>query len=368
MRDWRTLFDAPGDASAPVRRLKALQKGNRSFLYLPELPGPAETTLELYPAQKKIAKAYVAGMRTLIRCRLPLPGPLISLSVDGQAGFAKFLREIGGGGEVPLFGVLEGYLRNPYQRFVFLLFDAAAQPQMVAKAGLTPQAMELIRREHDFLVSAPVLPGVPRVRGFFQAGNACAVALPYEPGRPPAYEEWRNLGQVFEKWVNPESPIPMGKLAKWHGMAALAADRPRLAPLFERAARTLVRPTLSHGDFGPWNIRLSAQAGWRILDWERGCLDDFPGWDWYNFIVQYHLLVKHASPEQAVSALEELWRHPPFRAYAEATGIQDIVPETTVLQLLYMDRYFALEGESLFRVAEEIVRRHFPALHTPARS
>ena len=103
-----------------------------------------------------------------------------------------------------------------------------------------------------------------------------------------------------------------------------------------------MKPVLFHGDFAPWNIRVSSSAKngeWIVLDWERGTLRGVPGWDWFNFVVQYNTWIRRLSPEATLSEIETVWESPGFRAYARRTGIETILKELTFVYLLYFLRY-----------------------------
>jgi len=52
-----------------------------------------------------------------------------------------------------------------------------------------------------------------------------------------------------------------------------------------RRCRSRVYPALTHGDFAPWNVKVSRRQ-WTVLDWERGELAGRAGWDWFHFVMQ----------------------------------------------------------------------------------
>jgi len=78
---------------------------------------------------------------------------------------------------------------------------------------------------------------------------------------------------------------------------------------------------------------------WVVLDWERGARRGIPGWDWFNFIVQYNTWVLRLSPDENLLKIETLWTSPRFQAYARRTGIETILKELTFAYLLYSLRF-----------------------------
>jgi hypothetical protein len=111
---------------------------------------------------------------------------------------------------------------------------------------------------------------------------------------------------------------------------------PKHWPVLRHAlAGQMVRSTLFHGDFAPWNVRMTNLENIRAFDWERGQLKGIPAWDWFHFIVQTSILAKRHSPERVAAELEQLFRSPRFKNYAEAAGISDTVEPLLLAYLLH---------------------------------
>jgi hypothetical protein len=90
---------------------------------------------------------------------------------------------------------------------------------------------------------------------------------------------------------------------------------------------------LCHGDFAPWNVRVSPSGVWMALDWERGDWKGLPAWDWFHYHVQKAILVRHQPVAWLVTSLEALLADDPFQAYAQAAGI---IGKERALALLYL--------------------------------
>jgi hypothetical protein len=372
MKDWRALLAPVDNKELPRRRFWAVKKGKEPFLYLPENGLMARTTLDLYPAQKFKAKAFLRLVRALIPLGLPILASKVELPVDPRAKFVTFLRKLGGDPEnTPLFGVLEGYVRSPRRRYILLLFDSHNRPRVIVKAGLTPEAKELIRLEQDFFFPTGAhLPGVPEPLDLYREEDAYAIAYPYEAGSTPTYAQKAELENVLTPWVEAGPFIPMSEFPKWRELEILQETNPGLREIFDVLRDVRVCPVFSHGDFASWNIRVSPKGEWRVLDWERGCRHDFPAWDWFNYIVQYHLLVLHSNADKIVSELEAVWADPRFLAYADRTGIRGVLKELALGHLVFMERYHSFPDQTkAWRVITETFRkRHFSSVAHPAPS
>jgi hypothetical protein len=366
MKAWRALLAKGDDKKIPRRRFWALKKGKEPFLYLPENGSMARVTLDLYPAQKLKARAFLRLVRALIPLGLPVLASKMELPIDPEAKFVAFLRKLGSDPQnIPLFGVLEGYVQTADRRYILLLFNSDHRPSIIVKVGVTPQAKELIRLEQDFFFPTRTdLPGVPEPLDLYREEDAYAIAYPYEAGSTPTYAQKAELEKVLSPWIEDGPPIPMSEFPKWRELEILQETNPGLRDIFDVLRDVRVCPVFSHGDFAAWNIRVSPQGEWRVLDWERGCRHDFPAWDWFNYVVQYHLLVLHSSADKIVSELEAIWADPGFLAYADRTGIRGILKELALGHLVYMERYHSFPDQTkAWRVITETFRkRHFSSV------
>ena len=364
MIDWRNILASPDHAKAPLRTFTVLTKKEVPFLYLPEEPSLAQVTLRLYPAQKIIAKVFIWVMKWILRLRLPILRIKVHVPVSPQSKFGSFLKKLAGNGEVPYFGVLGGYALTPERRYILLLFDKAGKPCIVVKVGITEKARRLIQQEQTFFFPPPPdLPGLPKALDFYQEEDAYAIAYRYEEGVPPAYQQKDELESVFTPWINEGDPVPFGDLPIWQDMAVLRHDNPELEPVFQILEKARIHPSLTHGDFAPWNIRVSKDGAWHVLDWERGRRNGVPAWGWFNYIVQYHILVLHSRSEVTISELEALWTDPSFLRYATRVGVLDLLKEMTLVYFLHSLHYFPPgEEAALETLANDFQQKYFPHL------
>jgi hypothetical protein len=93
---------------------------------------------------------------------------------------------------------------------------------------------------------------------------------------------------------------------------------------------------MTHGDFAPWNIKVSPRDGrWTVLDWERGDPVGVPGWDWFHYEIQSAILVDKSSTSTLQSRIDELLSSASFRKYATQARIQEVCRPLVAAYLLY---------------------------------
>jgi hypothetical protein len=110
--------------------------------------------------------------------------------------------------------------------------------------------------------------------------------------------------------------------------------------LFSVVARSLhdrkIHPAMHHGDFTPWNIKVSPAGVWTVLDWERGELTGIPGWDWFHYVIQNGILVGRLPSAALVQRVESLLSSDAFRQYATRGGIWGCERELVLAYLLHV--------------------------------
>ena len=253
-----------------TREFRVLHKRGEPFLYLPKMRVAARNALNLYPAQRTLARLARTAMNFSLCFGLPLPRTKVPLATN--APFAKFLKKLTHSGIMPEFSVLAGNPSAPGRRFIFLVFDSNGTPRWVVKAGTEDSAAALIEREADFLQRLPTdLSGAPRVAARFVDGSAKAFAMDYADGDSPRDPEDGRIERTLSSWVDDSRELCPAELPVWRQLVDSDADPDLVAHLTTLLRNRTVHPVIAHGDFTPWNIKESYKAkGWVVLDWERG--------------------------------------------------------------------------------------------------
>ena len=251
----------------------------------------------------------------------------------------RFLSSLAGApaGRLPVFGILAGNPMSEGQRLLLLVFDPRQRPVAVVKAGLSEPAKGLIEKEESFLKAVPEgTRAVPRLRTAFQSPRVRALALDFFAGDSPRAQHEAEIPPLLESWIDPNRNIAC---SRYPGLEAAGAGRTGNG-LFPGVAAQLrgqsIHPAIHHGDFTPWNIKVSPAGVWTVLDWERGELTGIPGWDWFHYIIQSAILVERLPASAVVQRVEGLLESAAFRQYAARGGIVGCERELVLAYLLHV--------------------------------
>jgi hypothetical protein len=190
------------------------------------------------------------------------------------------------------------------------------------KAGLTPEARELVRKESAFLAdTAARRESIPGIQALLELPHLRAFALNFFNGRTPGKSDEGSLPVLLSSWVDQRKKLPIAELPAWRRLETAAGDDPTFKTCAAAMSARAVTPVLQHGDFAPWNVKIDPDGKWMVLDWERGEPAGIPGWDWFHYVVQHRTLVARFSPGQLFEELRQLLGSPAFLRYAAVTGI-----------------------------------------------
>ena len=336
---WEDLFAAPEGQEQAVRvRMRLVRKAGRPFLLLPVQPRAAAAIMDLYPAQSGRARMARALLRNLLRASLPLATKTLSLTLAPGDAFVKFLSSLAGeqGQGAPILGILAGNPASDGQRFLLMLFDASQRPVAVVKAGLSPRARALVEQEDRFLADvSDKTVAVPRLRARFESSRLRALALDFVPGDSPRPRDEAALPPLLAAWVDATRSVALSDAPDWKRLQEAAPGSPLFSVVAGQLRGRKVRPAMHHGDFAPWNIKVSPTGAWTVLDWERGELTGIPGWDWFHYVIQSGILVGHLPTSVLVQRVESLLSSDAFQQYATRGGILGCERELVLAYLLH---------------------------------
>jgi hypothetical protein len=335
---WSELFQTEGRQDFHLQFL-TIRKAGQPFLLLPHPRSLAARALSLYPAQTSKAQLAKKALYLALRVGIPLPLEKASIGISSGDPFVSFLKDLAGDktGTPPLFAILAGNPNAEGRRFILLLFNDRRQPAVVVKAGIGETAKQLIRRERSFLQSVPSgIAGLPAFRSPFNSAKVEAVALGYIEGSSPQGEDRSRIGNILSSWIAREKQVSIENVPAWRVLREKAASHPLFARLSNALAGMTFHPALFHGDFAPWNIKVSCKDGtWSVLDWERGELIGFPTWDWFHYVIQTGILVRKLTTRDLVQCLEGLLVAPEFRTYLRLSGLEGSEKILAIAYLFY---------------------------------
>ena len=332
------IFPGAKPSRDPVNFLwRLVRRKKRPFLLVPEKSGSASNCFELYSAHRPLAKLWRALVPLILKTPLAKFCGRVVISADPETEFMRFLAQQSGlpAGLLPAPAIKFGGVAGETMRLVLLLRDAGGHPIRVVKVGLNPAGRAATEREAGLLSNLPTnVLGCTGITGSFSSDTLSAFATAYFSGE--SLDTDLGVEKLFHDWLNDAPPEPIQNLASWRELqsVAMGVGLPQWPMLRDALAEQTIRTTIYHGDFAPWNVRMTNLENIRAFDWERGHLKGIPAWDWFHFIVQTSILVKHYSPERTAAELEQLVHSPRFQKYASAAGISEIVEPLLLAYLL----------------------------------
>jgi hypothetical protein len=320
-------------------KLRVVRRAGHPFLLLPRHPREAVAALNLYAPQTIRARLARALLLWPIQLSVPFPGERICFDVSPKAPFVEFLSSLLDEVKPLGFGILAGNPSSPGQRFLVLCFNAEHRPFAVVKTALTQRGHELIQHEESFLSAVPSRlqgRGIPAIQAIFDSEEIRAFATGFTAGRSPRGHDEMDLPLLLNSWVDSDREVALAEMPVWIKLEeACAAQRPFQAISPGLRSRR-VHPCVQHGDFVPWNIKISREGVWTVLDWERGELTGIPGWDWFHYVIQTGILVKHQTTTELVRRAENLLAADSFKDYASRSGISTIARELMLGYLFHL--------------------------------
>ena len=345
---WKALFEPAGPGAHAVE-VRVFVRGGHPLLVIPTGPRfPAGTAFALYAPQTLVARIANLAWRWSLPVGFAPGSRRDSVQIDPASPFVRYLASVScansatqASSQLPQIVILAGNPHAPAPRYLVQVFNPAREPIAVVKTGVGPAAAQLISREADFLEAAAgrtehSLLAVPRVLGRFSHDHLCAFTMQFVRGASPRPAQAGGIAPVLLSWLDSGRKLRVGEFAAWQRLAkASGAD-----PLFKRLDAALgpveVHPALFHGDFVPWNIKVSpADGAWTVLDWERGEREGPPGWDWFHYVIQTAMLVEKKTGPPLLRAAREMLASSPFCSYISNTGLAGQEHEWLLAYLLY---------------------------------
>ncbi len=330
---WQGLFSGgEGSGLQAVAKVRIVQRSGRPFLILPADFSLASQALALYPAQTFRARLARFSLALALKLKLPVVPRTVPVPISCEEPFAAYLSQCAGGRAFPRFAILSGNPKADGRRFVILLFNGENQPVAVVKAGIGESAIRLIAHEASFLTAVPPgIPGPPRLRSTFRSPRVHALALDFIAGDSPRPDDDTGFESLLISWIDPKRTTTIRDLPAWQTLAEHPGPRPAG---WQRLENAVCHPAIYHGDFAPWNIKLSDGA-WQALDWERGELIGMPAWDWFHYVIQSAVLIKREPVERLAVRVETLLASEKFVRYAGQAGIAGIERMLVLAYLIY---------------------------------
>lgn len=365
-----TLFASDEKHRAPVKfSWRLVQRKRRPFLLLPDAAENIRFSLELYSAQRPLARLWRSLLPVMFRTPARALLGAVNAEAEASSALLQFFAEQSGqsASDLPTPAIKFGGIAGKTSRVVVLLCDAAGRPIRVVKIGLNLEGRAATEREADILAQLPKATiGCTTLTGQIKTNSLSAFATAYFPGQSLTNDV--GIEKLFHAWLLADVAVPLEELPNWKELdAAAIQNEPHVwAALRAALAGKKVCPTLYHGDFTPWNVRMTNLENIQAFDWERGQLQGIPAWDWFHFIVQTAILVKRHSPERVAAELDHFIQSARFQKYAQTAGISDLV-EPLLLAYLLHEKYVVQpeEGRQVTEQLFELLWQQWQWKHTP---
>lgn len=252
----------------------------------------ARMTLALYHPQSLKARVLVVGVSCLIAVGLHrfLPQRIITIrETSPLSGLRNLSDQIGF-----LLGNVKGYARRAIvvhranEKDLCYVVDKIGFGEAAKKSVVDERlVIEVLPRENT---------GVPQIWNQGEADGWAFYTTPYLDGRSPRASDQEDVLRVLKNWSENGVSMPLGSTPQWVMIKEAVVAQQGSMSMFEQlgnAGDVMIKVGLFHGDFAPWNIKVSPEGDIHVMDWEDGCNAGPAGWDWLHYMIQRASLVDH---------------------------------------------------------------------------
>jgi hypothetical protein len=277
------------------QRCYCLKRNGHLLLALPKDRDLARVSLELYQPQSIRAKVAITIVRLLVSLNLHIWMPHIDIKAANESVFGKLLS---GGCQL---GFLLGNPDGSSRKVIVAQRDAGSYE--VSKVGVGSAAKLSVNHEEKFVRSLrEVYTGVPHILESSNTDAYSSYTTTYVSGRSPQHDDDPLVLGVLESWMRLSKPCNVSDTSIWALMKkeAEATGTSEFIDVVKQLEGLVIKQGLYHGDFAPWNIKISSGDEVHVMDWEFASLDGFAAWDWIHYLLQRAILVEDQSEEEAI--------------------------------------------------------------------
>ena len=349
MLDQSILKALSGDgATLTWLRFYCLKRNGCLLLALPENKKLARLTLELYQPQSLKAKIMVRAVGLLINFRLHLLFPYLDLEIKEDSVLGHFIEER------QQLGLLLGNPEADTRKTIAIY--CAGKKVEDAKIGIGQAAKQSVEKEAGLIKSCP-----ESYHGIPQIDKNCGIAdhhyytTAYITGCSPTQDEDSQILALLADWIKHFKVCKVRETAIWRSLKAHGKNRKaeNYSVFIERLGNQEIKRGLYHGDFAPWNIKISEKGTVYVMDWEYARLDGLAGWDWLHYMIQRATLVSNHSATEVLADCR-LWAvTPEGRAFLCAAGWGQHIEEWLGSYLVYSAWIAGFDREELLQVWSE---------------
>ena len=160
---------------------------------------------------------------------------------------------------------------------------------------------------------------VPLLLATFEYEGTTAFAIPFVSGKSPKHEG-DALAGLLNSWIDGSTILAMTEISAWKNLELACASSAEFQRVANRLRSRRVRPCLQHGDFVPWNIKVSPRRLDGIGLGKRRAARDV-GVGWVHYCIQTAILVRRETTLDLVKRAGNLLASDSFKAYAFHSSI-----------------------------------------------
>lgn len=285
------------------------------LLALPAYRDTALITLKLYQPQVFLGKAVAGAVRLLVRAGLHrlLPRKLMVVRSNGPlAVLASDRAKVGF-----LLGNPEADTRRA------LMVHKEGGGYVVDKVGVDQKSRASVMAELEVIKTLPdKLTGIPVLHGEHEGDTWVSYATDFVEGTSPCKGDDEQVLGVLVDWMNGAETVPLSETEQWQKMTDYASrhENREIWEVLQKSATLRIKAVVTHGDFAPWNIKLSADGAVAVLDWETGCNEGPAGWDWLHYMIQKGSLVDNRSASETLKLCREWAKSGKGKSFLDEAG------------------------------------------------
>ena len=261
------------------------------LLALPKERHLALATLSLYQPQARKARCLVACVRLLIRYSLhTLFLPSRCFSFGGNGPIAELRANDAG------FGFLLGNPASKVRRVI--LARKTGSEIVIDKIGLSLSARKSVSSEVEIMRSLPdELPGLLKIRQSGANDHWSFYACPLVDGKSPEKRHDDLVVSIIRRWFDFAQKKALIDTEQWSAICEFmeGIELEKGNRLLGEGKDVEVMMGIHHGDFTPWNVKITSERKIVVIDWEYGSCSAPAAWDWIHYLLQRASLVDQLS-------------------------------------------------------------------------
>ena len=339
VKAWQSLTGDGGN-------LYLIYRGGRVLLALPAGRREALVTLGLYQPQKNFAKSLALALGCLVRLglhklflrRLQVPALTVS-DFDPIQGFER-----------GSLGILLGNPEHPVRRAIVSL--RVKGHDEVAKMAFGLDGRKLVSLESSVIENLPEkVPGLPILTGTRFSNEVSLMKMLYFKPLEGQSSSFESHVFLLRSWLGNGEAMPLSGFPEWEQITNIVSQVTSMELLEggkDRLEKIVLVPSVRHGDFAPWNLRLDSEGKLVALDWEWGTGFGVPGFDLVHYLCQEGRLIRGFKAQRLIRYVEATLKSSLAGAYLQLAGWRGLERELFISTMaFYQSRCFPGSDELL---------------------